>query len=305
MEFGKTDVTLLSSMDLLLPEDGYFTEHVLSGNRVDIPKVYVGAPKWGRTEWLGIIYPETLREKDFLEHYVKHFNTIELNATHYKIYSESFIRKWADKARGRDFRFCPKVPQSISHYSDLSGQRAKELTDQFLAGIVGFEEHLGPVFLQLSEKYGPQRRHQLESYLEQLPSDMDFFVEVRHPDWFGNSGNREWLFGTLHRLGIGAVITDTAGRRDCVHMEVPLPKTMVRFVGNGKHATDYARINEWVQRLTDWINRGLKETWFFMHQPHELYTPEMSVYFIEQLNTAAKLSIPKPQFLRKEPTLFG
>lgn len=304
MEFGKVHPSLLQTITFALPEDGPFTQRVLTGERSAELKVYLGAPKWARSEWEGIIYPEGLKEKEHLAHYVQHFNSIELNATHYKIYPESTIRKWAEKAEGRDFRFCPKVPQSISHYSELSSLRARQLTDQFLQGIVGFGETLGPVFLQLSEKYSPQRREQLLIYLEQWPKDVDLFVEVRHPDWFSDPDNRTWLFGNLHRLGIGAVITDTSGRRDCVHMEATVPRTMIRFVGNGKHPTDYTRIDAWVERLQTWIANGIEEIWFFVHQPHELYSPEMCAYFVEKINAACGLKLVPPQFIVKEKTLF-
>jgi uncharacterized protein YecE (DUF72 family) len=304
MEFGKVAASVLPTVDFRLPEDGYFTRHVLPGKRVDNPKVYIGAAKWGKTEWEGIIYPPGTKEKDFLEHYVNHFNCIELNATHYKIYSESTIKKWASKAQEKAFKFCPKVTQSISHYSDLGSLRAKELTDQFLQGVVAFGESLGPIFLQLSEKYSPQRKEQLLHYLEQLPKDLDFFLEVRHASWFDDAPIRKWLFGNLHRLGIGAVITDTSGRRDCVHMETTIPKTMIRFVGNGKHPTDFTRIDDWVKRLDYWISNGMEEVYFFMHQPHELYTPELSAYFTAAINKACGINLAGPQFFRTEPTLF-
>jgi uncharacterized protein YecE (DUF72 family) len=304
MEFGKVHPDDLNAVDFSLPEDGYFTRSILPGKPSGDLKLYLGAAKWGRSEWLGVIYPEGLKEKDHLSHYVRHFNSIELNATHYKIYPESTIRKWAEMAGTRNFKFCPKVPQSISHYSELGSFSAKELTDQFLQGIVAFGQTLGPVFLQLSEKYGPQRREQLLSYLEQWPKNLDLFVEVRHPEWFANASHREWLFGHLHRLGLGAVITDTAGRRDCLHMELTVPKTMIRFVGNGMHATDHSRIDAWVHRLHAWIANGIEEISFFVHQPNELYSPQTAACFAEKMNARCGLDLAPPQFIGKEKTLF-
>ena len=64
-----------------------------------------------------------------------------------------------------------------------------------------------------------------------MPTDVQFFLEVRHPDWFTKDVSKE-LFETLHALNIGAVITDTAGRRDCAHMHLTIPKTFIRYVGN-------------------------------------------------------------------------
>jgi uncharacterized protein YecE (DUF72 family) len=156
MEFGKVDASVLATIDFTLPEDGYFTRHLLPGKRADDPKVYIGGAKWGRTEWEGIIYPPGTKEKEFLGQYVNHFNCIELNATHYKIYPESTIEKWAAAAKGKAFKFCPKVTQSISHYSDLGSVRAKELTDQFLQGVTAFGESLGPD-LQTADRSGKNR----------------------------------------------------------------------------------------------------------------------------------------------------
>ncbi len=109
MEFGRVAETELNSIDFTLPEEPDFNKAVLPGKKVIDPKVYLGCAKWGRTEWVGKIYPLKTKEKDFLDHYVKHYNSIELNATHYKIYGATGIAKWAAKAGDKDFKFCPKI----------------------------------------------------------------------------------------------------------------------------------------------------------------------------------------------------
>src|SRR5919107_622660 len=90
-----------------------------------------------------------------------------------KIYAPAAIQKWADKAIGKDFLFCPKVPQTISHYSSFVNIEDK--TNSFLAGISAFKEHLGPVFLQVSDRFSPKRKENLFKYLESLPKDVQFF----------------------------------------------------------------------------------------------------------------------------------
>lgn len=304
MEFGKTDRSQLNHLDFTLPADGVFAQHFLTGTRVPDLKVYVGAPKWGIKEWTGIIYPEKTKENDFLEHYVHHFNGIELNATHYKIYPEATIARWAQKVNGKPFRFCPKVPQQISHYTDLGTLKAQQLTDEFLRGVIHFGSTLGPVFLQLSERYGPQRKEALYTYLRKLPHDVRFMLEVRHPSWFDDAELHNELFALLAELKIGSVITDTAGRRDCLHMEVTTPQTMIRFVGNGLHKSDYFRVDSWVERLSDWINRGMEEVHFYIHQPGELYSPHLAAYTIERLNAVCGLELQAPRFIEKTGSLF-
>lgn len=173
MDFGKVSSAELKTVDLCLPDDLEKNRNILKGKRVSSPKIYVGCAKWGRTEWIGKIYPEGTKEAEFLDHYVEHYNSIELNATHYKTYPPSSIKKWADKAEGKDFLFCPKVPQSISHYSSFVNIEDK--TDAFLEGIFAFGKHLGPVFLQVSDRFSPKRKENLFNYLENLPKDVQFF----------------------------------------------------------------------------------------------------------------------------------
>jgi uncharacterized protein YecE (DUF72 family) len=264
------------------------------------PKIYIGCAKWGRKEWIGKIYPKGTKDSDFLQQYVKHYNSIELNATHYKIYDSAAIAKWADKAKGTDFKFCPKVPQIISHYSSFNN--VDEMTISFLEGVLAFKENLGPIFLQVSEKYSPAGKEKLFKYLTSLPTDLQFFLEVRHPNWFADTVLKKELFDQLRCLNIGAVITDTAGRRDCAHMELTLPKTFIRYVGNSLHPTDYVRIDEWVERIKSWLDKGLKELYFFMHMHNEALSPELTVYLVDKLNKIEGLHLKKPQFM--QPGLF-
>jgi len=125
---------------------------------------------------------------------------------------------------------------------------------------------------------------------------MFFFLEVRHPDWFLQAHFNELLL-ELKKLKIGFVITDTAGRRDCCHMHLTVPKAFIRYVGNSLHETDYTRIDDWVNRIQYWLENGLTELYFFMHMHDEAFSPELSVYLVEQLNKVCKLDLKKPKFL--------
>jgi uncharacterized protein YecE (DUF72 family) len=300
MDFGKVPFDELKNLDLLLCPDPEWNKKILTGNRATSPKIYVGCAKWGRTEWVGKIYPEGTKEAKFLDHYVNHYNSIELNATHYKTYPPSGIKKWADKAEGKDFLFCPKFPQTISHYGSFVDIDDK--TNAFLEGIVAFGEHLGPVFLQVSDKFSPKRKDNLYKYLETLPKDLQFFLEVRNPEWFANKAESEELLKTLTKLNIGYVITDAAGRRDCAHMYLTIPKAFIRFVGNSLDQTDYTRIDDWVNRIKYWLDNGLQELYFFMHMHDEAYSPELSIYLIDKLNATCGLSLLKPQFVKPGQT---
>lgn len=247
-------------LDLSLPADAWPTTAVLSGVAGD-SVLRIGTSGWSRKEYAGTLYTKGI--KDTLAEYSRLFNCVELNATHYKIYSPDDIRKWTDKTKGRDFRFCPKVPQSISHHSTLLNAGTE--TAAFLESIRAFETQLGPVFLQLSERFSPVRKLNLYKYLEQLPRDIRFYVEVRHPDWFEKTAEREEFFRTLHQLGIGVVMTDTPGRRDCLHMAHTIPHLFLRFVTKGGHPLDVTRLHAWKERLDAWKVQGLQDIYFFLH----------------------------------------
>ncbi|MDB5246384.1 MAG: hypothetical protein JWQ40_778, partial [Segetibacter sp.] len=243
MDFGKVALEELKTINLSLSGEPQWNSKILKGKKISSPKIYVGCAKWGRTEWLGKIYPEGTKEAKFLDHYVQHYNSIELNATHYKTYPPEGIKKWADRAAGKDFLFCPKVPQTISHYSSFVNIEDK--TNDFLKGIVAFGDHLGPIFLQVSDRFSPKKKESLFNYLESLPTDLQFFLEVRNPEWFGTKEESEYTLKTLNKLNVGYIITDSAGRRDCVHMYLTIPKAFIRFVGNSLDPSDYTRIDDW------------------------------------------------------------
>lgn len=307
MEFGRVDENELQQIDFSLPAEPAFNKAVLKGKPAKNAKVYLGCAKWGREEWVGKIYPPKTREKDFLQHYVQHYNCIELNATHYKIYGEPGIRKWAEKAKEKDFLFCPKMYQGLTHKGKLDPRHP--LLKEFFRGIVAFEKHLGPIFVQVSDTFSPKRKQELFDFMSSLPKDLQFFLEVRHPDWFAKKDIREELFSFLRNNNMGAVITDTAGRRDCAHMHLTIPKAFIRYVGNSLHPTDYTRSDAWVKRMKYWLDHGLEELYFFMHMHDEATSPELTVYLVDKMNKECGVNLIKPKFISeqqdKQTSLFG
>jgi uncharacterized protein YecE (DUF72 family) len=302
MEFGRVPESELNAIDFSLPAEPVSNKKILSGKPVKKPKIYLGCAKWGREEWVGKIYPPKTKEKDFLKHYVQHYNSIELNATHYKVYGEGMIKKWTANAAGKDFKFCPKLYQGITHRGSLSNKQF--ITNEFFRGIVSFEEYLGPIFVQVSDTFSPKRKTELFAYLKTLPTDLQFFLEVRHPDWFTKDAIKEELFTTLKEMNIGAVITDTAGRRDCAHMHLTIPKVFIRYVGNSLHPSDYTRTDTWIQRMKYWLDNGLEELYFFMHMHDEATSPELTVYLVDKMNKELGLNLIKPSFVQEQKGLF-
>lgn len=295
MEFGRVPEEQLDNVDFSLPAEPALNKNILKGKQVKGAKVYLGCAKWGRPEWVGKIYPPKTKEKDFLQHYVDHYNSIELNATHYRIWGEAGIKKWAEKARGLDFKFCPKMYQGVTHRGSLSGKDF--LLNEYFRGIVAFGEHLGPVFVQVSDSFSPNRKKELFDFLASLPKDIQFFLEVRHPAWYAKAEVFNEMLAQLAAMKMGLVITDTAGRRDCAHMHLTIPKAFIRYVGNSLHPSDYKRTDVWVQRMKYWLEKGMEELYFFMHMHDEATSPELTVYLADKMNKEIGLHLIKPQFI--------
>jgi uncharacterized protein YecE (DUF72 family) len=296
MDFGKLPYAALDNTDFSLPPEPENNRRLLPGIRAASPKVYVGCPRWGVKEWVGKLYPKGTKDSHFLDEYVRQFNCIELNSTFYNLYHETAIARWADRAGERDFRFLPKVYQAISHEGDLTEKTA--LLQGFQKSIAAFGEHSGPAFLQLSDGFGPQRKKELQYLINMLPTAFDLFVEVRHAGWFAPA-EMEWLIELLQPVNKGLIMTDTAGRREACHMHLTKSKTMVRFVANNLHPTDYSRMEAWVQRISYWLEQGLEELYFIIHMESEKHSPELAGYFIDKLNAACGLQLKKPVLLQQ------
>ncbi len=297
MEFGKVEDIELESIDFTLPKDPSVNAEVLKKRKGKAKtKFYVGCAKWGRKDWVGKLYPVGTKEKDFLEYYAKVFNCIEFNATFYKPPTPEQVLKWKEKVP-KGFLFCPKFPQTITHLKRLNNVQAE--VDAFLGAIHEFKDNLGPIFLMPNPQVSPRQIESIETFISGFPKDVDMFLELRHPEWYmGKEGYNPELYDFLRHAKRGTIITDAAGRRDCVHMHLSTPEAFIRFVGNSLHPTDYTRIDEWVERIGLWMDQGLETCYFFMHQHEELHSPELIKYFIEQLNKrcGTKIEPPKMQY---------
>jgi len=301
MDFGKVADAELKRIDFTLPPDPTVTTEVLKKGKGKT-KFYIGCAKWGRKDWIGKLYPPKTKEKDFLEYYAKQFNSIEFNGLFYNLYSPEQVEKWISKVP-KGFLFCPKFTQSITHMRRL--QNAKHEVDAYLNVVAAFGKHLGPVFLMPHPQMSLKHLDTIEAFISDLPKDIDMFLELRHPDWYQfPEGYDPALYNFLRKNKRGAVITDAAGRRDCVHMHLSTPECFIRFVGNALHPTDYTRIDEWVTRIKKWMEEGLEHCYFFMHQHEELHSPELIKYFIEQMNKRCGTHINAPIMQSGGPSLF-
>ena len=278
MKFGKVENP--GDLDLSLPLDHPDTKRILAdgGYTAGKPKVFIGFPKWAKAD-LKDFYPKGT--KDELAYYSTQFNAIELNAFYYRIFPEKVVQGWYDRS-APDFTFFPKVPQLISQFRRLKNCTVE--LDDYFRSISNFKEKLGTVFLQMNENYGPKNFEDLIHFIEQWPTDVPLSVELRHTDWYTDPAIAVELNDMLAQYKICHTITDTAGRRDIMHMRLTNPTCFVRFTG-ANHPSDADRLDEWFERLTEWKEQGIEEINFFIHQTVEKDLQMLSARLIEKINT--------------------
>lgn len=297
MKFGK--LSDISEVDFGLPVDAHFNQQLLSG-QAPSPSVpfYIGCTGFSMREWIGKVYPKGTKPSGYLSYYTHQFNTIEHNTTHYRIPDLTTIQKWRESAP-TDFRYCPKVPQKISHSRDL-GMGSEDLR-LFWDRISGLEDRLGCCFIQLPPSFAFQKLPILKDFLNIWPASIPLAVEVRHDSWFAEPAHTQQWLAVLHNSQCSAVITDVAGRRDVLHMGLSNLTTMIRFVGNSLHPSDYSRIDSWILRLRDWIANGLKEVYFFPHEPDNILAPELASYVHSQAQLLPGVQTRGPKLIEPDP----
>ncbi|GAA4270262.1 DUF72 domain-containing protein [Hyunsoonleella aestuarii] len=286
MKFGSVENP--QDIDFTLRKDHPDTKRVLNSVKDDsIPEIYVGCAKWNRTDLKGF-YPRGT--KDELSYYSLQFNSIELNATFYRIFPAEQFSTWYNKTP-EGFKFFPKLNQEISHWKRLKETNA--VVDHYLYNASNLKEKLGTVFLQMHSNFAPKDFDRVVNFVESWPKDIPLAIEFRHTNWYNDQAVAEDLFELLKVNNISNVIVDTAGRRDLMHMRLTNAIAFIRFVGTN-HKSDYSRLDDWLERIRLWKEQGIKEIDFFIHQNIEKESPLLSEYFIKKINSKLGYTLKIP-----------
>ncbi|QER41326.1 DUF72 domain-containing protein [Thermodesulfobacterium sp. TA1] len=139
-------------------------------------KAYIGTSGWSYYSFKGILYPVESKPKDWLSIYAKHFNTVEVNVTFYRLPSSKTFEKWYAETP-EDFVFSLKAPKIITHV-----KRLKEVLEdlrEFLKRIAVLKEKAKVLLFQFppSLKF---EKNLIENFLKVLPSDYLMVIEIRN-----------------------------------------------------------------------------------------------------------------------------
>lgn len=203
--------------------------------------IRIGCSGWVYKHWRGIFYPEGLPQKRWFERYAEEFDTVEINASFYRLPLASTFEGWRDKAPP-GFRYALKVNRFITHLKKLAG--VEEEVARFIALARPLGPALGPLLYQL-----PPSLHldlaRLEAFLKLLPADLHHVFEFRHKSWYVPE-----TYALLDQYGVSFCVHDMPGSK-CQRIAVG-PIVYVRFHGGvGKYWGRYS--DEGLLGWTDWL----------------------------------------------------
>jgi uncharacterized protein YecE (DUF72 family) len=215
--------------------------------------VRIGCSGWNYAHWRnGVFYPPRLASRRWLEFYARHFDTVEVNMTFYRLPKVEAVRRWVDESPPA-FLFAVKASRYMTHVKRLKDVRAG--LGPFLERLEPLLESpkLGPILWQLPPNF---RRDddRLADALTALPPGRHCF-EFRHESWFCAD-----VYDLLREHGVALVIADRPEVHVFQSRELTADWTFVRFhAGTRGRRGNYSEteLQEWAERIAGWSERGV------------------------------------------------
>jgi uncharacterized protein YecE (DUF72 family) len=211
-----------------------------------VREIRIGCSGWSYAHWRGVVYPDGLPQRRWLEHYATLFDTVEVNATFYRLPLRSTVAAWVE-GTAPGFVFAVKGSRYLTHVRRL--RDTGRGLDRFYACIeplVGTPK-LGPVLWQLPESFH-RDDERLAAALAALPPGRHAF-EFRHESWFAQQ-----VYDLLRERGAALVYGDHPSRPFQAG-ELTADWAYVRFHhGRRGRRGNYSEreLDEWAGRLRAW-----------------------------------------------------
>lgn len=169
-----------------------------------LPVLALGTQGWSYADWVGTMYDAGTRPDGYLRAYAREFNSVEIDSTFYGTPPQERVRAWVG-AVPPAFTFALKLPREITHDLRLIG--CGRALEEFVASARLFGSQLEGVLIQLPPDFAPAEFAPLAAFLNLLPDDVRWSLELRAADWF-EAGVLSRLREELRAHGIALALTD-------------------------------------------------------------------------------------------------
>jgi uncharacterized protein YecE (DUF72 family) len=242
-------------------------------------EIRVGTSGYHYKHWLGRYYPAGTKPNAMLAHYMRDFDTVELNNTFYRLPTEEMFDSWRDAAPP-GFVYAVKGSRFITHRIKLKDPM-RGLTN-FMPRAERLGERLGPILWQLPPNW-KVNVERLEEFLSLLPPGHRYTFELRDRSWMTDR-----VLEVLQRYNAAFCIYELAGYRS--PLELTADWTYVRLHGPGaaKYQGRYsdAQMSEWTERIRIW-SRKLKAIYVYFDNDDSAYAVENALTLRRRLGKSA------------------
>jgi len=163
-------------------------------------QIRIGCCGWHYADWRGTFYEDKTKPDEELAAYATVFDIVELDSTFYGTPPESTVLQWRERTP-EPFLFAAKLPRLITHEARLVD--AVEELDRFCDVMRLLGPKLAAMLIQLPPSLSIRAIADLDRFLDDLPTDIRFALEVRHRSWL-----KDESFELLRNHRVAWVISD-------------------------------------------------------------------------------------------------
>lgn len=268
--------------------------------------IYVGTCGFSYKDWIGTFYPATIRQNEMLSYYAGCFHAVEIDSSFYGVLQPQTVARMNERTPP-SFRFCFKVPQTVSHVPEAGMGRVHDDAAAFVESVqpIVHAGKFGCALLQLPNGFKPNARTQ--AYLRMA-------VEALRPlAIVAEFRNREWqtpqYFALLRDLGAGWCNVDMPGYETLMRPSSDVSSSIayVRFHGRNaskwwtgdnrtRYDYDYSpeELEPWANRLAD-MEEQAEQTFAFFNNHARGNAARNAEMFEQMLGITRERSHPPAQ----------
>jgi uncharacterized protein YecE (DUF72 family) len=211
-------------------------------------KIYIGTSGWHYKHWKGTFYPADIKASMQFEEYKKHFSSVEINNSFYRLPTPETFAMWR-KTTPRNFIFAVKGSRFITHMKKLNLD--KEGIKKFFTSVKKLNEKLGVILFQLPPKWKVNAAR-LKNFIAVLPKKYRYAFEFREHSWYSAE-----IYAILKKGKCAFCIYEL--EHHLSPLKVTADFVYVRLHGPGnKYQGSYTTetLKEWARRCMEWQKNG-------------------------------------------------
>jgi len=167
-----------------------------------VTRIRIGCSGWNYRHWRERFYPEGLPQRRWFEHYARHFDTVEINNSFYRLPKAETFERWREQAPP-GFCYAVKANRFLTQAKKL--RDCEEPLARMMTPFRALGDRLGPILYQLPPRFRVNLER-LESFLELIPKDVVNVFEFREPSWYTDD-----TFALLEKHGASFCVHDMPG----------------------------------------------------------------------------------------------